>query len=62
MKTLSAEIIPAFTQMPIRMATSTTGGNRSTTYLLCMAIIASLDFPQLGGGPGPGWDVPNHGG
>ncbi len=39
METLSAEIIPAFTQMPIRMATSTTGGNRPATNLNCMAII-----------------------
>jgi hypothetical protein len=58
METQSAKIIPAFTQMPIRMATSTTGGNRPATNLNCMATIASPDFPQLGGGPG--WVVPNH--
>jgi hypothetical protein len=58
METLSAEIIPAFTQMPIKMATSTTGGNRPATNLNCMATISSPDFPQLGGGPG--WVVPNH--
>jgi hypothetical protein len=46
--------------MPIRMATSTTGGNRLATNLNCMAIIASPDFPQLGGGPG--WVIPNHAG
>ncbi len=46
--------------MPIRMATSTTGGNRPATNLNCMATIASSDFPQLGGGPG--WVVPNHSG
>ncbi len=60
METLSAEIIPAFTQMPIRMATSTTGGNRPSTNLNCMATISSPEFPQLGGGPG--WVVPNHAG
>jgi len=60
METLSAEIIPAFTKMPIRMATSTTGGNRPATNLNCMATIASPDFPQLGGGPD--WVVPNHAG
>ncbi len=60
METLSAVIIPAFTQMPIRMATATKGGNRPTKNLNCMAIISSPDFPQLGGGPG--WVVPNHAG
>jgi len=60
METLSAEIIPAFTQMPIRMATSTKGGNRPATNLNCIATILSLEFPQLGGGPG--WVVPNHAG
>jgi len=59
-ETLSAEIIPAFTQMPIRMATSTTGGNRPATNLNCMAFIASPHFPQIGGGRG--WVVPNHSG
>jgi hypothetical protein len=58
METLSAEIVKAFTQMPIRMETSTTGGNRPVTNLYCMTIIASPDFPQLAGGPG--WVVPNH--
>ncbi len=60
METLSAEIIPAFTQMQIRMATSTTGGNRPATNLNSMATISSPDFAQLGGGPG--WVVPNHAG
>ncbi len=57
METLSAKIIPAFTQIPIRMSTSTKGGNRPATNLNCMATIANLDFPQLGGRPG--WVVPN---
>jgi hypothetical protein len=35
MEILSAEIILAFTQMPIRMATSTTVGNRPATKLNC---------------------------
>jgi len=60
METLSAKIIPAFTQMPIRMVTSTTGGNRPATNLNCMATILSSEFPQLGGGYG--WVVPNHAG
>ena len=60
METLSAEIIPAFTQMPVRMATSTKGGNRPATNLNCMATIACSEFPELGGGPG--WVVPNHAG
>jgi len=38
METLSAEINPALTQMPIRMATATTGGNRPATNLSCMAM------------------------
>jgi hypothetical protein len=46
--------------MPIRMATSTIGGNRPAINLNYMATIASPDFPQLGGGPG--WVVPNHAG
>ena len=60
MEVISAEFIPAFTQMPIRMATSTKGGNRPATNLNCMATIMSNDFPQLSGGPG--WVVPNHAG
>jgi hypothetical protein len=46
--------------MPIRMATSTAGGNRPATNLNCMATILSPEFPQLGGGPG--WIIPNHAG
>ncbi len=42
------------------ISTSTTGGDRPTTNLNSMAIIASPDFPQLGGVPG--WVVPNHAG
>jgi hypothetical protein len=60
MEVISAEFIPAFTQMPIRMATSTDGGNRPATNLNCMATIMSNDFPQLSGGPG--WVIPNHAG
>ncbi len=60
MEVISAEFIPAFTQMPIRMATSTDGGNRPAINLNCMATIMSNNFPQLSGGPG--WVVPNHAG
>ncbi len=52
MEVISAEFIPAFTQMPIRMATSTDGGNRPATNLNYMATIMSNDFPQLSGEPG----------
>jgi hypothetical protein len=58
MEVISAEFISAFTQMPIRMATSTEEGNRPATNLNCMATIMSNKFPQLSGGPG--WVVPNH--
>jgi len=37
--------------MPVKMATSTTGGNRPARNLNCMAKI-KIKFPQLGGGPG----------
>jgi hypothetical protein len=57
MEVISAEFIPAFTQMPIPMATSTDGGNRPATNLNYMATIMSNDFPQLSGEPG--WVVPN---
>ncbi len=60
MEVISAEFILAFTQMPIRIATSTDGGNRPATNLNFMVTIMSNEFPQLSGGPG--WVVPNHAG
>ncbi len=58
MEVILSEFIPAFTQMPIRMATSTNGGNCPATNLNSMATIISKVFPQLSGGPG--WVVPSH--
>ncbi len=58
MEVISAQFIPAFTQMPIQMATSTDGGNRPATNLNCIDTIMSNNFLQLSGGPG--WVVPNH--
>ena len=60
METLAAEVIPAFTQMPVRMAASSKGGLRPATGLNCMATVASTEFPCLSGGPG--LVVPNHAG
>ncbi len=60
MEVISAEFIPAFMQMPIRMTTSTIWGNRPATSLNCIATIMSNNFLQLSAVPG--WVDPNHAG
>ena len=60
MSTMSAEIIPAYACMPIRVSTLTTGSQRPGPNLRSMATIHCKEFPLLSGGPG--LVVPNHAG